>query len=124
VRESATTARTFAAETRNRVSHRAERAATTTDRGATAHTATRRVQAAIKEHQQDGKWPVYRTAEYTLYAYNQEPEPVVNCAPLRTTEIELQPGETVTDVALEIRSAGWRRRPPPATRAMPSLTSR
>src|SRR6266478_9436497 len=58
------------------------------------------VQAAIKEHQQDGKWPVYRTTEYTLYPYDQEPEPVVNCAPLRTTDIELQPGETITDVAL------------------------
>jgi P-type conjugative transfer protein TrbG len=58
------------------------------------------VQAALKKHQQDGKWPVYRTAEYTLYPYNQEPEPVVNCAPLRTTDIELQPGETITDVAL------------------------
>jgi P-type conjugative transfer protein TrbG len=58
------------------------------------------VQEALKEHQQDGKWPVYRTAEYTLYPYNQEPEPVVNCAPLRTTDIELQPGETITDVAL------------------------
>ncbi len=58
------------------------------------------VQAAIKEHQQDGKWRVYRTAEYTLYPYNQEPEPIVDCAPLRTTDIQLQPGETITDVAL------------------------
>jgi P-type conjugative transfer protein TrbG len=58
------------------------------------------VQAAIKEHEQDGKWLVYRTAEYTLYPYNQEPEPTVDCAPLRTTDIQLQPGETITDVAL------------------------
>ncbi len=58
------------------------------------------VQAAIKEHQEDGKWPVYRTAEHTIYAYNQKPEPVVDCAPLRTTDIQLQPGETITDVAL------------------------
>ena len=58
------------------------------------------MQAAIKEHQQDGKWPVYRTAEYTLYPYNQKPEPAVDCAPLRTTDIQLQPGETITDVAL------------------------
>ena len=58
------------------------------------------VQAAIKEHQQDSKWRVYRTAEYTLYPYNQEPEPIVDCAPLRTTDIQLQPGETITDVAL------------------------
>src|SRR5713101_6896973 len=58
------------------------------------------VRAAIKEHQQDGEWPVYRSAEYTLYPYNQEPEPTVDCAPLRTTDIQLQPGETITDVAL------------------------
>src|SRR5579859_6305230 len=54
------------------------------------------VQAAIKEHQQDGKWPVYRTAEHTLYPYNQKPEPAVDCAPLRTTDIQLQPGEAIT----------------------------
>jgi P-type conjugative transfer protein TrbG len=58
------------------------------------------VQGAIKQHQQDGKRLVYRTTEYTLYPYNLEPEPVVNCAPLRTTDIQLQPGETITDVAL------------------------
>ena len=58
------------------------------------------VQGAVKEHEQDGKWPVYRTAEYTLYPYNREPEPTVDCAPLRTTDIQLQPGETITDVAL------------------------
>ncbi len=58
------------------------------------------VQAAIKEHREDGKWPVYRTAEHTIYPYNQKPEPAVDCAPLRTTDIQLQPGETITDVAL------------------------
>jgi VirB8 protein len=47
------------------------------------------VQTAIKEHEQHGKWLVYRTAEYTLYPYNQEPEPTVDCAPLRTTDIQL-----------------------------------
>lgn len=58
------------------------------------------VQAAIKEHEQGGKWLVYRTAEHTLYPYDQEPQPAVDCAPLRTTDIQLQPGETITDVAL------------------------
>src|SRR6266851_3762382 len=58
------------------------------------------VQTAIKEHEQHGKWLVYRTAEYTLYPYNQEPEPTVDCAPLRTTDVQLQPGETIADVAL------------------------
>ncbi|MGC2756909.1 P-type conjugative transfer protein TrbG [Candidatus Binatus sp.] len=58
------------------------------------------VQGAIRQHQQDGKWRVYRTTEYTLFPYNQEPELTVDCAPLRTTDIQLQPGETITDVAL------------------------
>jgi len=58
------------------------------------------VQAAIKEHQQDGKWPVYKTPELVLYPYGEEPEPIVDCAPLRTTDIQLQPGETITDVAM------------------------
>jgi len=58
------------------------------------------VQQAIKEHQQNGKWPIYKTAEYTLYPYNERPEPVVDCEPLRTTDIQLQPGETITDVAM------------------------
>ena len=54
---------------------------------------------------------------YTLYPYNQEPQPTVGCAPLRTTDIQLQPGETITDVGREIPSDGWRRRPPLAIRA-------
>ncbi len=58
------------------------------------------VQAAIKEHQQDGKWPVYKTPELVLYPYGENPEPIVDCAPLRTTDIQLQPGETITDVAM------------------------
>ena len=58
------------------------------------------VQKAVKAHDKNGNWPIYRTPAHTLYPYNQEPEPVVNCAPLRTTDIQLQPGETITDVAL------------------------
>ena len=58
------------------------------------------VQEAIKEHQQDGKWPVYKTPELVLYPYGEQPEPIVNCEPLRTTDIQLQPGETITDVAM------------------------
>jgi P-type conjugative transfer protein TrbG len=58
------------------------------------------VQAAIKQHRHDGNYQVYRSAEYTLYPYGHKPEPVVACAPLRTTDLELQAGETITDVAL------------------------
>jgi type IV secretion system protein TrbG len=58
------------------------------------------VQTALKLHAKSGKWVVYRTAEYTLYPYDQQPEPVIDCAPLRTTDLQLQPGETITDVAM------------------------
>ncbi len=58
------------------------------------------VQAAIKEHQKHGKWPVYKTPELVLYPYGENPEPIVDCEPLRTTDIQLQPGETITDVAM------------------------
>lgn len=58
------------------------------------------VQTAIKQHQQDGQWPVYKTPDLVLYAYGEEPEPIVDCKPLRTTDIQLQPGETITDVAM------------------------
>ncbi|MDA8349023.1 MAG: P-type conjugative transfer protein TrbG [Pseudomonadota bacterium] len=58
------------------------------------------VRAAIKEHQQDGKWPLYKTPQLALYPYGEDPEPIVECQPLRTTDIQLQPGETITDVAM------------------------
>jgi type IV secretion system protein TrbG len=35
-----------------------------------------------------------------LYPYNENDLPVVACAPLRTTDIQLAPGETITDVAM------------------------
>ena len=60
----------------------------------------REVQEAVKDHRQDGNWPVYRTAELVLYPYGDEPEPVIDCEPLRTTDIQLQPAETITDVAM------------------------
>jgi type IV secretion system protein VirB9 len=59
-----------------------------------------RVRKAIKEHEQSGKWPVYRMPGYVLYPYDEGPQPVLDCAPLRTTDIQLQPGETITDVAM------------------------
>jgi P-type conjugative transfer protein TrbG len=58
------------------------------------------IQTAIKEHQQDGQWPVYKTPDLVLYPYGEEPEPIVACKPLRATDIQLQPGETITDVAM------------------------
>ena len=58
------------------------------------------VRDAIKEHEQSGKWPIYRTPGYVLYPYGVGPQPLLDCAPLRTTDIQLQPGETITDVAM------------------------
>jgi P-type conjugative transfer protein TrbG len=57
------------------------------------------VQKAVKQHQQDGKWPVYKTPHHELYPYDEGQEPIVDCAPLRTTDLQLEPGETITDVA-------------------------
>ena len=48
---------------------------------------TPEVQAAIRQHQKDGKWPVYRAAVRVLYPYSDGDELLVNCAPLRTTDL-------------------------------------
>jgi type IV secretion system protein VirB9 len=58
------------------------------------------VQAAVKDHGMNQGWPAYHTARHVLYPYNEGPDPIVDCAPLRTTDIQLQPGETITDVAM------------------------
>ncbi len=58
------------------------------------------VQQAIKEHDKSGDWPTYKTPAYTLYPYDEGPPPAVDCEPLRTSDIQLQPGETITDVAI------------------------
>src|SRR5216683_1837718 len=58
------------------------------------------VRAAVKQYEENGKWPIYRTPGSVIYPYDEGPEPMVNCAPLRTTDIQLQPGETITDVAM------------------------
>ena len=57
------------------------------------------VQEAVKQHQQDGKWQIFKTPHHELYPYDEGQEPVVDCAPLRTTDLQLEPGETITDVA-------------------------
>jgi type IV secretion system protein TrbG len=59
-----------------------------------------RVQAAIDYHQKTGKWSTYRLPSSVLYPYNENDQPIVACAPLRTTDIQLAAGETITDVAM------------------------
>ena len=61
---------------------------------------TAEVRAAVKQYEENGKWPIYRTPGSVIYPYDEGPEPVLDCAPLRTTDIQLQPGETITDVAM------------------------
>jgi type IV secretion system protein VirB9 len=58
------------------------------------------IQAAFKQHAESGEWPTLTTARHILYPFDQGPEPMVDCQPLRTTDLQLQPGETITDVAM------------------------
>ncbi|MFZ2062229.1 MAG: P-type conjugative transfer protein TrbG [Candidatus Binatus sp.] len=58
------------------------------------------VQAAIKQHEQDGSWQVFRTDQAQLYPYGERPDPIIDCEPLRSTDIQLQSGETITDVVM------------------------
>jgi hypothetical protein len=58
------------------------------------------IRAAFKGHDQNGKWATYKSPQYVLYPFNQGPNPVVDCEPLRTTDLQLQAGETITDVAM------------------------
>jgi type IV secretion system protein TrbG len=58
------------------------------------------VRDAIKQYQKRGRWPVYRTPGYVLYPYGEGSQPVLDCASLRTTDIQLQAGETITDVSM------------------------
>jgi type IV secretion system protein TrbG len=59
-----------------------------------------RVEAAIDHHQKTGEWSTYRLPSSVLYPYNENDQPVVACAPLRTTDIQLAAGETITDVTM------------------------
>ena len=65
-----------------------------------SHNNRPRVQAAIKQHEQDGSWQVFRTDQTDLYPYGQGPDPVIDCEPLRSTDIQLQSEETITDVVM------------------------
>ena len=58
------------------------------------------VRQAVARHQAKGRWPSYVTPGYVLYPFNPAASPLVECAPLRTTDIQLAAGETITDVAI------------------------
>jgi type IV secretion system protein VirB9 len=58
------------------------------------------VQDAIRHHR-GGDWPDFASKRRALYPYTPDMAAVpVECAPLRTTDIQLEPGETVTGVAM------------------------
>jgi type IV secretion system protein TrbG len=58
------------------------------------------VRDAVKEYDKKGEWPNYRTRNYVLYPYGEGQQPVIDCAALHTTDVQLQAGETVTDLAI------------------------
>jgi type IV secretory pathway VirB9-like protein len=58
------------------------------------------VQTAMKEHHDRDGWPTYTTPGYVLYPYNFGADPLIDCEPLPTTDIQLHPDETITDVAM------------------------
>jgi len=58
------------------------------------------VQQIVKHHQQGERWPTVRHGTTVLYPFEPDDTPMVNAAPLHTTDIALEPGETITDVAL------------------------
>ena len=58
------------------------------------------VREAVKQHEVNGRWPSYKKSDGVLYPFDEGSEPIVDCAPLRTTDVQLGVGETVTDLAL------------------------
>src|SRR5437899_1457111 len=51
------------------------------------------VRQAVRRHADSGEWPTYDSKKFILYPFVEGADPVVNCAPLRITDIQLQPGE-------------------------------
>ena len=58
------------------------------------------VQQAYADHRAKGKWPIFHADGTVLVPYGYAHNAVIACAPLHTTDITLEAGETVTDVAL------------------------
>ena len=58
------------------------------------------VQEAVNQHKQDGAWPIFKSENLQLYPFGEGPEPLIDCEPLKSTDIQLQAGETIMDVAM------------------------
>lgn len=60
-----------------------------------------KVRMAIHEHRADKDWPHWTENGRALFPYADSiPTPVVVCKPLQTTDIALESGETISNVAL------------------------
>jgi type IV secretion system protein TrbG len=78
------------------------------------------VQRLIQQHEPGSRWPTIRHGGMVLYPYSVDASPMVDAAPLRTTDIQLEAGETITDVALG-DSARWMATPASSGNAIPHL---
>jgi len=58
------------------------------------------VRAAVQQYKQDGSWQVFTADQSQLYPYDKGTEPVIDCEPLRSTDVQLESGETITDVVM------------------------
>jgi type IV secretion system protein TrbG len=58
------------------------------------------VQAAIRSHAPGNRWPTFRERGTLLYPFDPATEPITQCAPLRTTDVQFENGETITDIAI------------------------
>src|SRR5581483_4538777 len=78
------------------------------------------VQAIIQGHQPGTRWPTIRRDATVFYPFHSDLSPAVACAPLRTTDIQLEAGETITDVALG-DAARWMATPASSGASVPHL---
>jgi type IV secretion system protein TrbG len=79
------------------------------------------VQRIIQQHEPGARWPTVRRGNTVLYPYDSHVTPLVDCAALRTTDIQLEAGETITAVALG-DSARWTPMEASSGNAIPHLT--
>jgi P-type conjugative transfer protein TrbG len=58
------------------------------------------VRAAIRSHALGNRWPTFRNGGTVLYPFDTGVQPTIDCAPLRTTDVQFENGETITDIAI------------------------
>ena len=78
------------------------------------------VQMIIRNHEAGTRWPTLKRGGTVIIPFDADATPIVNCASLRTTDIQLEPGETITDVALG-DSQRWMATPASSGASVPHL---